>query len=465
MLSELVAAIQRREISARELVEASLRRIEAGNAQINAVVLTCADRALEEASLCDARIARGLQVRPLEGVPILVKDIEDVAGLATTHGSLLFSSAPPATHDGLVPGRLRAAGAIVVGKTNAPEFAFEAYTSNRLFGSTRNPWGSDWSPGGSSGGSSAALAAGLAAAATSTDGGGSIRIPAALCGLVGLKPTNGIVGRSPIPSWMDLSTDGPIAQTISDIEMLLNLCKGPVDGDPSAVPFWEPHHDRPRRLLASPRTFDWGPVPINVAQAFDRALGVLETELSLPIELISPADICPGGNPDLDWFTICCTEQAHQLGKQLLAERAEDFDPVFLEYMDRGLATSLEDYLEARRRRFTYVRQMDELLGPDSVLVTPTLVTEGFLPDGRMTATTDPGVDPAILNTVLQNITGHPAITVPAGTLPNGLPFGLGLTAPRFHDGMLLDLAREWEIARPWPMTAPGYAPFAIGSL
>ena len=133
--------------------------------------------------------------------------------------------------------------------------------------------------------------------------------------------------------------------------------------------------------------------------------------------------------------------------------------------MDRGLATSLEDYLEARRRRFNYVRQMDELLGPDSVLVTPTLVTEGFLPDGRMTATTDPGVDPAILNTVLQNITGHPAITVPAGTLPNGLPFGLELTAPRFHDGMLLDLAREWEIARPWPMTAPGYAPFAIGSL
>ena len=127
MLSELVAAIQRRDISARELVEASLRRIEAGNTQINAVVLTCADRALEEVSLCDARIAPGLQVRPLEGVPILVKDIEDVAGLVTTHGSLLFSSAPPATHDGLVPALLRAAGAIVVGKTNAPEFACGTY--------------------------------------------------------------------------------------------------------------------------------------------------------------------------------------------------------------------------------------------------------------------------------------------------------------------------------------------------
>jgi Asp-tRNA(Asn)/Glu-tRNA(Gln) amidotransferase A subunit family amidase len=264
---------------------------------------------------------------------------------------------------------------------------------------------------------------------------------------------------------MDLSTDGPMAHTISDVEILLALSKGPVCGDPSAVPLWEPRPHRPRRLLAAPRTYDWGPLPARVAQAFERALGVCETELSLPIELISAADICSGGNPDLDWFTICCAEQAHQLGRELLAERADDFDPVFLEYMHRGMATSIEDYLDARRRRFAYVHQLDELLGSDSVLVTPTLVTEGFLPDGRMTATSDAGVDPAILNTVLQNITGHPAITLPAGTLGNGLPFGMQLTAPRFHDGTLLSLGREWETARPWPMTAPGYAPFAIGSL
>ena len=126
-----------------------------------------------------------------------------------------------------MPGRLRGAGGIVVGKTNVPEYAFEAYTSNRLFGATRNPWGEWWTPGGSSGGSAAALSSGMVAVATATDGGGSIRIPSSLCGLVGLKPTNGIVARYPIPSWIDLSTDGPIGVSVADVELLLRICAGP----------------------------------------------------------------------------------------------------------------------------------------------------------------------------------------------------------------------------------------------
>jgi Asp-tRNA(Asn)/Glu-tRNA(Gln) amidotransferase A subunit family amidase len=122
----------------------------------------------------------------------------------------------------------------VVGKTNTPELAFEGYTDNRIFGATRNPWALDFSPGGSSGGSAAALAAGLAPIATATDGGGSIRIPAALCGLAGIKPTNGVIGRRPIPDWIDLSTDGPLAVTVADLALLLQLEAGPVDGDPIA---------------------------------------------------------------------------------------------------------------------------------------------------------------------------------------------------------------------------------------
>ncbi len=192
---------------------------------------------MDDARAMDERIAAGEDPGALAGLPLLVKDMEDVAGMPSTFGSLTFADAPPAAVDGLVPRRLRAAGAIVVGKTNQPEFAFAGFTTNALYGTTTNPWGTDWSPGGSSGGSGAALAAGMAAIATATDGGGSIRIPAAFCGLAGLKPTNGVIGRDPIPDWIDLSTFGPLATSIADVRLLLSLEAGPVPGDPSALPF------------------------------------------------------------------------------------------------------------------------------------------------------------------------------------------------------------------------------------
>jgi Asp-tRNA(Asn)/Glu-tRNA(Gln) amidotransferase A subunit family amidase len=395
----------------------------------------------------------------------LIKDIEDAAGLPTTYGSLLFTGAAVATENGLVPGRLLAAGAIVVGKTNTPEFAFEAYTSNLAFGPTRNPWDTSWSPGGSSGGSAAALAAGLVAAATATDGGGSVRMPAAMCGLVGLKPTNGIIGRHPIPSWIDLSTDGPLGHCVDDVALLLDVCKGPTQGDPTALPWWEAQDSWPQRVLVSPRTYDWGPLPDGVRASFERAVASLESDLDLDVEWVNPAVLYEADNPDLDWFTICCAEQAHQLGSDLLTSRAQDFDPVFLGYMRRGLDVTIEGYLSARRRRFEYVRKLDALLGDDGVLVTPTVPYEGFLPDGRMSQDLEPGIDASAINTLLQNITGHPAISLPAGHFPNGLPSGLQVTGPRFHDGMLLNLGRAWERSNPWPLVAPGYTPFTIEHL
>ena len=184
MISRLARLISSKEISCVELVERSLRLIEAGNPGIGAVVAFRAEQAVDEAASQDRRLAAGEDIGPLAGLPLLVKDLEDVAGMVTTQGSLVYADSAPAATDGLVPGRLRSAGAIVVGKTNLPECAFEAYTDNRLFGATRNPWDPQWSPGGSSGGSAAALSAGMVALATATDGGGSARIPAAFCGLV-----------------------------------------------------------------------------------------------------------------------------------------------------------------------------------------------------------------------------------------------------------------------------------------
>ncbi|SDY05315.1 aspartyl-tRNA(Asn)/glutamyl-tRNA(Gln) amidotransferase subunit A [Modestobacter sp. DSM 44400] len=462
MIGLLAQQLRDREVSARELVERSLALIEAGNGRIRAVVALRAERALAEAADADRARAAGETLGPLAGLPVLVKDLEDVAGMTTTRGSLLHADDAPAAADGLVPGRLRAAGAIVVGKTNLPEAAFEAYTANRLFGVTRNPWDLDWSPGGSSGGSAAALSAGMVPIATATDGGGSARIPAAFCGLVGLKPTNGIVGRGLLPSWIDLSTDGPMGHSVADVAGLLDVIKGPVAGDPSALPRWEPGPLPARvRLLAAPRTVDWGPLDPDLQRAFDDALAVLDRELGLPVELVEPAAVTPAGNADEDWFTICCTEQAHEVGRARLAEQADRFDPVFLDHMRAGLEVSIDEYLAVRRRRFDHTRALDRLLGDDGVLVTPTLAMTAQHADGRMVGAAEPGTPADALNTCLQNITGAPALSLPAGRLPGGLPFGVQLTGPRFRDDLLLSLGARWEQVRPWPWYAPGFEPLA----
>jgi Asp-tRNA(Asn)/Glu-tRNA(Gln) amidotransferase A subunit family amidase len=456
----LVRQLERGEVSARELVERSLRLIEAGDGELGAVVALRAEQALAEAAAVDAARSAGEAVGRLAGLPVLVKDLEDVAGMTTTRGSLLHADDPPADRDGLVPGRLRAAGGIIVGKTNLPENAFEAYTANLRFGITRNPWGPEWSPGGSSGGSAAALAAGMVPIATATDGGGSARIPPAFCGLVGLKPTNGIVARSPVPSWIDLSTDAPMGHSVADVALLLDVMKGPAAGDPSALPRWAAGPLPTRiRLLAAPRTVDWGPLAPALQRAFNDALAVLERDLGLPVEPVAPSAVTPAGNADEDWFILCCTEQAHEVGRAVLEQQADLFDPVFLAHMRTGLAVSVEEYLEVRRRRFAHTAALDRLLGDDGVLVTPTLAMTAQHADGRMIGAAEPGTPADALNTCLQNITGAPALSVPAGRLPNGLPFGLQFTGPRYRDDVLLSLGARWEEARPWPWYAPGFEP------
>src|SRR3982074_2136949 len=236
VISRVRDAVVAGTLSAEEVVGVALERIERFNPALNAVVALRAEEALADARAADKARKDGHAAGPLAGVPVLVKDLEDVAGMRTTQGSVIFADAPLALVDGLVPSRLRAAGGIVVGKTNLPEFACEGYTSNLLFGTTRNPWSLDWTPGGSSGGSAAVVAAGMVPVATATDGGGSIRIPAAFCGLVGIKPTNGVIGRRPIPDWIDFSTDGPFATTVADLRLLLSVESGPVPGDPTALP-------------------------------------------------------------------------------------------------------------------------------------------------------------------------------------------------------------------------------------
>ncbi len=464
-LLELSAAVRERHVSAVELVRTSLDRIERLNPPLNAVIALRPEEALLEAKDLDERVARGEDPGPLAGLPLLVKDNEHLAGMRTTFGSMTCRKAPPQEADGHIPGILRGAGAIAVGKTNVPEFTFEGFTDNELFGATRNPWAPDWSPGGSSGGSSAALAAGMAALATGTDGGGSIRTPSAFCGLAGLKPTNGVIARRPIPAWIDLSTFGPMATSIADVRLLLELEAGPAAGDPTALPY-PPlmGEELPRRVLAAPRFLPFGPLPGPVEALFQGALASIERDLGLavePVEPVEPGSVFRSGNPYKDWFTICSVEHLYALGRETVIASLEHFGERFRQTMQEALATSLETYMGARRRRFEYVRELDELIGDDAVLVMPTMCVEGFRPDGVDPETGEVAGGPAY-NTDVQNQTGHPALSVPAGVCPNGVPFGLQITGPRFRDDMVLALGAAWEAANSWPLAAPGYEPFSV---
>ncbi len=462
MLAELASAVRERRVSATELVQLALARIQRDNPRLNAVVALRAERALEEARALDRRVARGEDPGPLAGLPFLVKDMEDVAGMRTTYGSLLFAEAPAAVADGLVPRRLRAAGAIPIGKTNLPEFAFAGFTDNRLFGATRNPWNVEWSAGGSSGGSAAALAAGMVPIATATDGGGSIRIPSALCGLAGLKPTNGVIGREPIPDWIDLSTFGPIASTVADARLLLHIEAGPVTGDPTALPRpLEMRAELPSRAFAAHRFVDYGPVPEGVRSSFESALARVERDLGLPLEPIE-GGVIRSGDSGADWLTMCAAEHVHHLGAELVRANLDRFSEPFRARMERGLSVGIDEYLAVRRRRFEYVRELDLLLGDDAVLLLPTLGYEGWRPDGVIPETGQEARREGYSNTRETNLTGHPSLSVPAGVSSNGLPFGLQIVGPRFRDDLVLNLGAAWEAANPWPAAAPGFEPFGV---
>lgn len=465
MLAELAAAVRSRRVSAVELVMAALERIERLNPALNAVTELRAERALREARALDERGAEG----PLAGLPLLVKDNTDVAGMVTTFGSRTMLDRPPAGAHEITVERMVEAGAVIVGRTNIPEFAFQGWTDNDLHGPTRNPWGLEWSPGGSSGGSGAALAAGMAPIATGTDGGGSIRTPAAFCGLVGLKPTAGLIGRRPIPSWLETSTQGPLARTVADARLLLEVMRGPVEGDPSAAPRWESRGGMTSRVIAVARTRDYGPIPPEVDRPFRAALDAIDAELGLPVEELTPAELFPttgatSGMSRDDWYVTVTVEELHFLGRTWVRRHLDEFSAPFRREMEHALGYTLEEYLTARHRRFGYTADLDRLLGEDAVLVCPTHGYEGWLADGTL-----PGTDRVAAgegyNTGEFNLSGHPSLSVPAGTSSNGLPFGLEITGPRWRDDLVLEFGAAWERVRPWTGTAPGCEPFSLDGL
>ena len=462
MLAQLAQAVRERRVSAVDLVHESIARIERLNPALNAVTAVWPEEALAEARALDERGAEG----PLAGLPLLVKDNTDVAGRVTNFGSRTMLDRPPAERSEITVERMVAAGAIVLGRTNIPEFAFQGWTDNDVFGPTRNPWGLDWSPGGSSGGSGAALAAGLVPLATGTDGGGSIRTPAAFCGLAGLKPTAGLIGRRPIPSWLEVSTQGPLAAGVEDAKLLFHVMRGPARGDPSAAPPWQYGGGMPKRVLATGRSRDFGPLPPEVDQPFRAALAAIERDLGLTVEEVPTSSLFPtagvtDGESRDDWYVTVTVEELHFLGREWVVAHLSRFSAIFRSEMENALGFTLADYLAARRRRFAYTADLDGLLDDDTVLVLPTHGYEGWLADGTLPGTGRPAGAEGY-NTGEFNLSGHPALSVPAGTGATGLPFGLEIVGPRYRDDLVLEFGAAWEGVRPWPTTAPGYEPFPV---
>ncbi|MGI9614473.1 MAG: amidase, partial [Acidimicrobiales bacterium] len=345
-LVDLAAQVRSRELSAREVVEGALARIEELEPKLNAFVAIDGDRAMADAAMIDERLVNEEGVGPLAGMPLAVKDLEDVAGFPTRYGSVLSSDAP-AAGDSVLVARLRAAGCIVVGKTTTPEYGHKGVTESTLSGVTRNPWRLDRSPGGSSGGSGAALASGMVPLATGSDGGGSIRIPAALGGLSGIKTTQGRVpngGPNPPGSGL-LSVKGPMATRIDDVVFALDMCVGPHPTDPFSLPrSGAPWYDAmiskrlPSSVAWSP-TLGYADVDAEIASicqaAVDRLAGE-GTDVAVVDEVWATDPVGP-------WITMWVASRARTQGYLLGTPDFDKVTPSLQQQIEMGMTLDAAD--------------------------------------------------------------------------------------------------------------------------
>jgi len=456
---ELAGRVRARQVSARELVQASLDRIEALNERINAFVHVDPDGALAAADQIDQRIARGEEQGELAGLPLAVKDLEDAAGLPTTKGSAVFAGSGPAKTDSVLVERLRAAGCVVVGKTNTPELGWKGDTSNTIFGTTVNPWSPAHSAGGSSGGSAAALASGMVPLATGSDGGGSIRIPSSACGLSGLKPSLGRVpsGGDHAPDWHHLSTRGPMTRTIPDLALVLDAVIGPDPTDLRSLPMPEPAWagaveapHLPAKVAWSP-TLGYASVDSEVRDLCERAVRLMA---DLGADVTEIATVFPD-DPVGDWLTLTTAYNLRTLEPYRGTEAWSQIDPELISQLEWGAAhIGVVDVVKAEDRCHELNMNLVELFHRHRLLITPTVAA----PPPR---SGEPGVingqpDPNWVRfTYPFNMTRSPAATVCCGFTSTGLPVGIQLVGPQHGDLVVLRAAAALEAALDLDLKAP----------
>jgi Asp-tRNA(Asn)/Glu-tRNA(Gln) amidotransferase A subunit family amidase len=469
--TDVAAKIRRREISPVEVFDAVARRIEAVNPRINGYVTLDLDRARQAARQAQEAVAGGRPVGPLHGVPVAVKDDLAVQGLRYTCGSRLLANYT-ADSDDLTVDRLRKAGAVILGKTNLPEFGHKGTTDNLLFGTTNNPWDPSRTAGGSSGGSAAVVAAGLAYLALGTDIGGSVRVPASCCGVVGHKPSHGRVPRVPVGNFFNTAwVIGPLARTVADVALGLEVIAGPDLRDPLSLP---PLRNGELSLEGDLHglRIGWSPSPTGapveavVAEMAERAVRKLE-DLGARVETVKPTlpisdkafDHLLGGDSMLTfafmgiaspWRALLLRPMGWFLPRYRLS-------PSFAPIAWRGFRTSLCRYIAAQKELTDFVEKpAAELFEGIDVLATPTIALPPF-PHPGLGELGPPTVAGKAINRHIGwlftwpfNLTGQPAVSIPCGRTADGLPIGLQLVARRCEDGLVLRVAAALEKLQPW---------------
>ena len=441
------------DLTAAAAVEESLARIAALDPALNAFARVVADEARAEAAARDEHLAGGGAPGPLHGVPIAIKEEIDVAGTVTTFGG--EANVTPAAADAEIVRRLREAGAVVVGKTTMPEFGAFPYTESASRGITRNPWDRSRTPGGSSGGTAVAVATGMVPVAIGGDGGGSIRIPSACCGLFGLKPQRGRVTTAPSPHlWWALGTAGPLTRSVRDSALVYDVIRGNVEGDlyraGGTDSFVEAAEREPGRLrigwTTKPVTRGVRPDPIHVRAVEDTAR--LLADLGNEVREVGPKYPDPTAAFVPQFFA----------GIRYEAERVEHYDRLERRTrqtcrMGSWVTPRVRDW--ALRETEKVSAKANRVFDEVDVLLTPAIAHRppqvGRL-DGVGTVGASLRAMPAIAYAALWNVAGNPAAAVPCGTAPDGLPVSVQLVGRTDDEATLFSLSAQVEKARPWPM-------------
>ena len=453
---ELGKLYRTRRASPLEVMQALLGRIDAVNPAVNAIVTLARDAALWNARRATAALKRGGALPPLFGVPVAIKDVTPTAGIRTTYGSKLFEDHVP-TEDALVVQRLRAAGAIVLGKTNTPEFAFGPNTVNAVFGATRNPWDPTRTAGGSSGGSAAALATGMCPLAEGTDLGGSLRGPASFCGVVGFRTTPGLIPRYPSAlAWDSYSVEGPMARSVADAALMLSVMAGPDDRAPLS------YEVDPRQFLAAVRapsvkgwriawTVDLGGLVVvddEVRAVFEHAVSAVRS-IGARLEAACPdmSDV-----PEIVRLTRGLLMVARHADK--LPEHRALLQAGLVENAEAGLALSSREIAEGELLRTRQWQRVREFLEPRDLWLTPTVAVPPFpIEHPHVLEVNGQPVGKAMQRSHLTyafSVLGLPAISIPCGFTRAGLPVGLQIVGKRRGEVAVLRAAAAFEAARPW---------------
>jgi amidase len=461
--AELAALVRTGEVRSRELVQAALDQAEA-NKRLNALTLLDA-----ESALAAAEAIQPGDPRPFAGVPTAIKELHPVAGQPLTLGSDLFGDFRP-NADAYAVRRLKEAGFISIGRTNAPEFGIVSVTEPRRFGPTRNPWNPDRTPGGSSGGAAAAVAAGILPVAHASDGAGSIRIPAACCGLVGLKPSRGRVSAGPAQGDDFLSTQGILTRTVGDSAAILDVMAGYEVGDaawapPPAEPFAVAAGRPPRPLRIALTTLSPAETAVDpVAVQAVRDAGQLLAALGHQVEEATPPDwVVPGLLPTLKVLWGAGVAANTRWGAELTrrAPSPELVEAVTWWLYEQGLANDSGAYVAAKSRLEGFSRRLVAFFQRYDVLVTPTLAQRPLRVGELNTCGADPAAEfqKAVRFTPLTvpfNVSGQPAISLPLFQGSDGLPLAVQIGGPPLGEGLLLSLAAQLEAAHPWAGRTPG---------